>query len=128
MPNFKLVFEENVDVVFDLKTVILHFNMNRLLKLSSAKKIVRNRYLKEYGKSPIFEDEVALPYLDDMKIEMFSGNPIGGYLLDQKLLTVKVNYVGGSVEVPVKNYKTFKGFANKMCRMYGLGNDVIVTD
>jgi hypothetical protein len=93
-----------------------------------VKKIIRNKFLKDYEQTPIFEDEVGLPYPDDMKVEMFYGNPIKGYLLEQKLLSIKVNYNEGSFKVPIRNYKTMKDFVKKMCRMYDLGRDMVVTD
>jgi hypothetical protein len=55
------------------------------------KKIIRKRYRKEYNISPVFEDFVTLPYPDDKKVEMFCGERIQGYLLDQRLLTNKIN-------------------------------------
>jgi hypothetical protein len=61
MPNLGLIINENVDVVIDLKSVVLHYKMNRFLTLKSVKKIIKNRLLKIYEKSPIFENEVALP-------------------------------------------------------------------
>jgi hypothetical protein len=93
--NLKFQPEENVNVVINLKTVMKYLSVNRFLKLSSLKKIVRERFLKEYEKSAVFEDEVALPYPDEMKVEMFCGNQIQGYLLDKRILSVKINYKGG---------------------------------
>jgi hypothetical protein len=69
------------------------------LKLSSFKKIIRNRFLKDYNKSLIFEDEIGIPYSNDMEVEMFCG----------------------SFQVPVKNYKTIGDYKKKMCMMYSLG-------
>jgi hypothetical protein len=128
MPNHGLNLEENVGIVVDLKTAVIQYKVNRFLKLSSIKKIIKNRLLNDYNKSPIFEDEVALPYSDDMKVEMFCGSPMQGYLLEQRHLFIEVNYVGGSFQVPVRNYKIIKGFQKKMCMMYSLGKDVVITD
>jgi hypothetical protein len=66
-------------------------------------KIIRNRFLKDYEQSPIFEDEVGLTYPDDMKVEMFYGNLIQDYLFEQKLLSLKVNYNEGSFKVLIRN-------------------------
>jgi hypothetical protein len=48
--------------------------------------------------------------------------------LKKKTLSIKVNYVGGSFNVPAKNYKTIAKFTKKMCRRYSLGKDVVITD
>jgi hypothetical protein len=106
----------------------MYLSVNRFLKLSSIKKIVRERFLKEYNLCLMFEDEVALPYPDEMKVEMFCGNPIQGYLLDQKILSVEINYECGSFRVPARNYQTIEKLTRKMCAMYSLGKDVIITD
>jgi hypothetical protein len=113
-----------------LKSKVASFGMTNVIISRSVRTsyIIKNRLLKDYHKSPIFEDEVALPYPDEMKIEMLCGNPLQGYLLEQRPLSIKVNYIGDSFKVPINNYKKVKGFKQKMCRMYGLGKDVVVTD
>jgi hypothetical protein len=128
MPNHKLTINENVDITVDLKLVILNYNMNRFLKLTTVRRILKNRLLKDYRRCPIFKDESAIPYPEDMKLEMFCGQPIRGYLLEQRSLSVKVRYNEGFFTMEVFNYKTVQGFKKKMCRLYGLGSDVVVTD
>jgi hypothetical protein len=128
MPNLNLNINENVDVVIDLKSVILRYKMNRFLKLVIVKRILKNRLLKDYYKCPKFEDESAIPYPEDMKIEMFCGQPIQGYLSDQRSLSIKVRYIDGSFNVTVNNYKTIQGIKKKMFRLFGLGSDVVITD
>jgi hypothetical protein len=61
VPNYKFEPEENINIIVNLKTVIMYLCVNRFLKLSSLKKIVRERFLKEYNKSSVFEDEITLP-------------------------------------------------------------------
>jgi hypothetical protein len=63
-----------------------------------------------------------------MKVEMFCGNQIQGYLLDQNNLSVKINYGGVSFRIPERNYQTIEKLTKKMCEMYSLGKDVISTD
>jgi hypothetical protein len=128
MPNFNLDINENVDVTIDLKSVILHYKMNRFLKLTTVKRILKNRLLKDYYKCPIFENESAIPYPEDMKIEMFCGQPIQGYLLKQKPLSIKVKYVDGSFNDSINNYKTIRGIKKKICRLFGLETDIVITD
>jgi hypothetical protein len=48
MPNHGLTINENVDVVIDLKSVVLHYNMSRFLKLTTVKRILKHRWLKDY--------------------------------------------------------------------------------
>jgi hypothetical protein len=51
---------------------------------------------------------VALPYPDDMKVEMFCSDQIQEYLFDQRMLSVKINYIGGSFKMPARNYQTIE--------------------
>jgi hypothetical protein len=127
VPNYQFIPEDNINIIVNLMTDVMQLSVNRFLKLSSLKKIIREKFLKKYNKSPVFEDEMALPYPDDMKIEMFCGNKIQGYLLDQKMLSVKINYGGGSFKGSVRNYQTIEKLTKKMCEMYSLGKDVIIT-
>jgi hypothetical protein len=95
MADFGFNPEENVDVVIDLKTAVFHYKVNRFLKLPSIKKIIKNGHLKNYNTNPLFENEVASPYPDNMCIEMSCGNPIQAHLLEQRPFSIKVNYIGG---------------------------------
>jgi hypothetical protein len=69
--------------------------------------------MKDYRRCPIFEDENAIPYPEDMKIEMFSGETIHGYLLEHRPLPIKVTYINGSFNMTVNNYKTVKKLERK---------------
>jgi hypothetical protein len=93
-----------------------------------VKRILKNRLKKDYRRCPIYEDENAIPYPEDMKIEMFSGETIHGYLLEQRPLPIKVTYINGSFNMTVNNYKTVKKLKEKICKLYGLGSDVVITD
>jgi hypothetical protein len=127
-PDYKFGSEENASIVINLAIMILHMCVNRFLKLTNLKEIIRRRYLKEYNMNPVFDDNMALPYLDEMKIEMFCCDQIHCYLLEKKMRTMKINYIGGSFKVPIHNYQTVDELTKKVCEIYSLGKDIILTD
>jgi hypothetical protein len=49
-------------------------------------------------------------------------------MLDHKPLEIKVNYTDGNFKISVNNYKTIGEFKKKICRLYGLGSDIIIAD
>jgi hypothetical protein len=102
--------------------------VHRLLKLSSLKKIIAKKFTIEYNLYPIFEELYMTMYKNDMKIEMFCGEIIKGYLLEIKELCVAVLYKGGQIELKMQNYENIAKLKKKICRMYGLGLDVAIID
>jgi hypothetical protein len=69
--DFKLDPEENIDLSIDLTTLKFKARMNRFFKLSTVKKIIEIRFMKEYGVCPIVIDFKDTMYCNDMKIEIF---------------------------------------------------------
>jgi hypothetical protein len=63
--------EENIDVFIDLMTINFNARMNRFFKLSTVKKVIQARFMKEYKVCPIFNDFSDTMYCNDMRLEKF---------------------------------------------------------
>jgi hypothetical protein len=93
--NFKFDPDENINVMIDLKTIKFVARMNRFLKIATVKKIIEERFMKEYGMCPVFNDFSDTRYCRDMKLEMFEGETLRSYLLGRKFVMKRVNYSNG---------------------------------
>jgi hypothetical protein len=76
----------------DLDMVKFQTNMNRLFTLTAVKKIIENIYLKEYNLCLIFENLGSTMCCDEIKLEMFCGEMLRGYMMERKFIFKKVNY------------------------------------
>jgi hypothetical protein len=54
----------------------------------------------------IIEDLSSTMYSNEMKLEMFCGKTLRGYMMEKKYIFKKVNYKNGAVEISIGNYQT----------------------
>jgi hypothetical protein len=63
-----------------------------------------------------------------MKVEMFPNEVFKGYLIDKRIINVKLKYENGEIDINVKYYQTIEGLKRKFCKKYCLEKDLILTD
>jgi hypothetical protein len=63
-----------------------------------------------------------------MKLEMFCGETLRGYVMNKEFIFKKINYRNGSIEMAIKNCRTIGQWKKKVCKCYGLGMDIIIVD
>jgi hypothetical protein len=112
--DYKLDTEENVDILIDLITLKFNTRMNR--------------FMKEYGVSPIFNDFKDTIYCNDMKAEMFCGEVLRGYVMERKFIMKRINYDNGKIDLSIENCTTIGQLTKKICKCSGLGKDIIAVD
>jgi hypothetical protein len=123
----RIIPEENIEMMIDLNIIIFKTNMNRFFKLSTVKKIIENRFMKEYKMRLIFKDLSSTMYCNDMKLEMFCGETLRGYVMENKFIFKKINYKNGAVDMAIENQSTIGDLKKKLCKCYCLGLDIIIT-
>jgi hypothetical protein len=126
--NFRFDPKENIDIMIDLLTIKFRARMNWFLKISTVKKIIEIRFMKEYGICPIFNKLSDKMYCRTMKLETFEGETLKGYVLERRFILKKVNNGNGSLDVSIEDCRSIRQLKKKICKSYDLGKDLIIVD
>jgi hypothetical protein len=126
--NYKFDPEENIDIMIDLKTIKFKARIKRFLKIVTVEKIIEVRFMKEYGMCSVFNNFSDPMYCRDMKLEIFEGETLKGYVVGKKFVIKKVNYANGYLEVSIEDCRSINQLKKKICKCYGLEKDIVITD
>jgi hypothetical protein len=64
---------------------------------------------------------------DDLRMEMFPGEEMRGYILNVRKMSVRIDFENGMIDINLNNYFTVGKLKKKLCRKYYLGLDIILT-
>jgi hypothetical protein len=126
--NYIMNPEENIDIRIDLQTIKFNARMNPFFKISTVEKIIEARFMKEYVVYPILDGFNDTMYCRDMKIEMFCGKVLKGYVMERKFIFKRVNYSNGFLDVSIESCIRIGQLKKKICKCYLLEEDLIIVD
>jgi hypothetical protein len=84
--------------------------------------------MEEYKMYPIFDDLDNSIYCNDMKLVLFCGETIKGYIMEREYITKRVLYKNRKVDMVIENCRTIGDLKKRLCKGYCLDRDIIITD